>query len=74
MFLNRKEYGIIKAVTESGEFTEEQLFIDFINSRVFHGDADRKEIMKPIHLIALQGLTLAGGVGKTLGTWRGSRD
>jgi hypothetical protein len=43
MFLSKKEYGMIKIVTESGEFTEEQLFDDFINSHVFHGDAKKKE-------------------------------
>ena len=43
MFLIQKEYGIIKAVADGQEFTEEELFNDFINSRVFHQDADGKE-------------------------------
>ena len=43
MFLIKKEYGSVKAVADGREFTEEQLFSDFINSRIFHRDAERKE-------------------------------
>ena len=43
MFLNKKEYGKIKIVAGPQEFSEEKLFNDFMNSRVFHLDAAREE-------------------------------
>ena len=60
MFLIMKEYGMIKAVADGQEFTEEQLFNDFIYSRVFHGDAERRERLKAL------GELLEDGFGYTI--------
>jgi hypothetical protein len=47
-FLMRKEYGLVKAVADGQEFTEEQLFNDFINSRVFHRDVEKEERLRAL--------------------------
>jgi hypothetical protein len=44
----RKEYGLVKAVADGQEFTEEQLFNDFINSRVFHRDVEKEERLRAL--------------------------
>jgi hypothetical protein len=42
-FLIRQEYGMINIEAGGQAFGEEALFQDFINSHVFHADAERKE-------------------------------
>ena len=42
-FFNKKEYSGAKIIVNGQEFTEETLFNDFVNSRVFHRDAERKK-------------------------------
>ena len=43
MFFNEKEYGGVKIVVNGQHFTKENLFDNFINSRVFHLDKRKKE-------------------------------
>lgn len=43
LFLIKKEYRMLKVKADGQEFSEEELFNDFINSRVFHQDADSRE-------------------------------